>query len=54
MATITPDYASVSGWNALLPPRQVSPSLQKDLNVDVVIVGAGFTGIACARRWQEH
>lgn len=35
-----------------MPPRQAQPSLVADLDVDVVIVGAGFTGMACAKRWQ--
>lgn len=42
-----------SGWNALLPGREPSLPLQEHRSVDVVIIGAGFTGIACARRWQE-
>lgn len=49
-----PDYQMSSGWNALLPNREPSPPLAETLDADVVIVGAGFTGIACARRWHEH
>ena len=48
-----PVYGLKSGWNAQLPPRQPHRSLQESLAVDVVIVGAGYTGLACARRWQE-
>jgi glycine/D-amino acid oxidase-like deaminating enzyme len=48
-----PDYQLKSGWNALLPAREVQPALREKLVADVVIIGAGFTGLACARRWQE-
>lgn len=49
-----PDYQMRSGWNALLPERVPAPPLAEDTNVDVVVVGAGFTGIACARRWHQN
>ena len=49
-----PDYKMQSGWNALLPLRHANAALKEKLVVDVAIVGAGFTGIACARRWHEH
>ena len=48
-----PDYQLKSGWNALLPARDVQPALLGKLVADVVIIGAGFTGLACARRWQQ-
>ncbi|MEE4278110.1 MAG: FAD-binding oxidoreductase [Halieaceae bacterium] len=53
MRTAYPQYSSRSGWNALLPPRTAKPALEGDHAADVVVVGAGFTGLACARRWQE-
>ena len=53
MRPIFPNYQLASGWNALLPPRQAHPPLIGKQFADVVIVGAGFTGLACARRWQE-
>ena len=46
------NYRLASGWNQCLPRRQPHPPLGENLNVDVVIIGAGFTGIACANRWQ--
>ena len=46
-----PDYENPSGWNALLPPRTPNPPLSGDVEADVAIVGAGYTGIAAARRW---
>lgn len=48
-----PDYQLKSGWNALLPAREVQPALREKRAADVVIIGAGFTGLACARRWQK-
>lgn len=48
-----PDYKLKSGWNALLPAREASPALEKDISVDVLIIGAGWTGISAAKRWHS-
>ena len=48
-----PDYQLACGWNALLPERKPQPSLLGEHPADVIIIGAGWTGLACARRWQE-
>jgi len=48
-----PDYKSKSGWNALLPAREASPALGNDISVDVLIIGAGWTGISAAKRWHS-
>jgi glycine/D-amino acid oxidase-like deaminating enzyme len=48
-----PDYKLKSGWNALLPAREPSPALDKELSVDVLIIGAGWTGISAAKHWQK-
>ena len=48
-----PNYQLKSGWNALLPDRQAQLALQGKQSADIVVIGAGFTGLACARRWQE-
>ncbi len=48
-----PDYQLKSGWNALLPAREPNPALSGDITVDVLIIGAGWTGIAAAKRWQS-
>jgi glycine/D-amino acid oxidase-like deaminating enzyme len=53
MRPIFPNYQLASGWNALLPDRRAHDPVQGNLVADVVIIGAGFTGLACARRWQE-
>jgi len=43
-----------SGWLALLPAPPPSRRLTGDGRADVVVVGAGFTGLAAARRLAEH
>jgi glycine/D-amino acid oxidase-like deaminating enzyme len=48
-----PRYRLKSGWNALLSNRSPLSSLRGQQVADVVVIGAGFTGLACARRWQE-
>ncbi len=37
----------------MLPPRRPHPALEGDLNVDYAVIGAGFTGLAIARRLHE-
>ncbi len=46
-------YASVSGWNALLPPREPQQDLPRARNFASIVVGAGYTGLAAARRLAE-
>jgi glycine/D-amino acid oxidase-like deaminating enzyme len=41
------------GWAELLPVRQVSSKLNGDHRMPWVVVGAGITGLACARRLAE-
>ena len=48
-----PNYKLKSGWNALLPAREASPALKKDISVDVLIIGAGWTGISAAKHWHS-
>lgn len=48
-----PDYSNLCGWNALLPSRSPRPALKQDTTVDLAVVGAGFTGLAIARRYSE-
>jgi glycine/D-amino acid oxidase-like deaminating enzyme len=43
----------MAGWNALLPPRQSRASLEQDIEADYLIVGAGFAGLAAARRLYQ-
>lgn len=48
-----PDYPDRNGWNALLPVRTPRPQAQGKLTVKYAVVGAGFTGLAAARRLAE-
>ena len=47
-----PGDGQKSGWNAVLNERPASP-LSGDHHAEWVVVGAGFTGISCARRLAE-
>ncbi|MER9370497.1 FAD-binding oxidoreductase [Mesorhizobium sp. M0518] len=48
-----PDHGAQSGWTALLPPRTPRPALDGNINSDVVIIGAGFAGLAAAVRLAD-
>lgn len=48
-----PDHPDPCGWNALLPPRTPRPALRGDVRARHAVVGAGFTGLAVARRLAE-
>lgn len=45
-----PAYSERCGFNALLPPREPRPRAEGDIVADHVVVGAGYTGLAVARR----
>ncbi len=42
-----------AGWNALLPHRQAHHCLEHDIDADYLIIGAGFAGLAAARRLMQ-
>ncbi|MFC4625951.1 NAD(P)/FAD-dependent oxidoreductase [Daeguia caeni] len=48
-----PHYTHQCGWNAMLPARQPRPALNQDISVDYAVIGAGYTGLAIARRLRE-
>jgi glycine/D-amino acid oxidase-like deaminating enzyme len=50
---MAPKYRSGSGWNALLPPRVAQTVLPKTRRFRNIVVGAGYTGLATARRLAE-
>ncbi|MGO4622811.1 NAD(P)/FAD-dependent oxidoreductase [Ensifer sp. 2YAB10] len=52
-ATRLPKNTGVSGWVAMLPPRQAKPRLEGQTTADVVIIGGGFAGLSAARRIME-
>lgn len=48
-----PNYGDRCGWNALLPQRSPKPAAHGAIEAKYVVVGAGFTGLATARRLAE-
>jgi len=49
-----PQDDHTNGWSAILPKRTPCPTLQGDLHVDWLVIGAGYAGIAAARRLAEQ
>ncbi|QCP49048.1 FAD-binding oxidoreductase [Trinickia violacea] len=49
-----PIYRNSSGWNAMLPRREPKTLLPAVRRYDVVVIGAGYTGVAAARRIAEE
>lgn len=37
----------------MLPTRAANPPLKQDISADIAIIGAGYTGLAAAKRWRE-
>ncbi|MGO1766347.1 MAG: FAD-dependent oxidoreductase, partial [Advenella sp.] len=46
----TGGYNTPSGWNAVASNRIVGKRMQRDLKVRFLVIGAGFAGLAIARR----
>ncbi len=42
-----------SGWNALLPEAAPPRRLEEDITADWLVIGAGFAGLAAARRLRQ-
>ncbi|UCH39965.1 MAG: FAD-dependent oxidoreductase, partial [Gammaproteobacteria bacterium] len=42
-----------SGWNEILPRRKPRAALEQDIECDYLVVGAGFAGLAAARRLRQ-
>lgn len=43
-----------NGWSAMLPPRTPNPALAGDVAADWIVLGAGYAGLAAARRLAEN
>lgn len=52
--TFLPNNDSTNGWSRILPPRTPRPALVKDIRSDWLVIGAGFAGLAAARRLAEN
>ncbi len=44
----------VNGWTAILPPREPKRALSGLMRADWIVIGAGFAGLAAARRLAEN
>jgi glycine/D-amino acid oxidase-like deaminating enzyme len=42
-----------AAWNAILPPRIARPALNERVAADWLVIGAGFAGLAAARRLAQ-
>lgn len=51
--TTHPSHQRACGWNAWLPERRPYSALRGQSEVDVAIIGAGYTGVAAATAWQQ-
>jgi glycine/D-amino acid oxidase-like deaminating enzyme len=52
--THLPIEDNTNGWSHILAPRTPRPSLQGDQKANWVVVGAGYAGLAAARRIAEN
>jgi len=43
-----------NGWSAILPPRTANAALSGDVAADWIVLGAGYAGLAAARRLAEN
>ena len=47
---LLPENDRTNGWAAHLPPRAPRPPLTGDVRADWIVIGAGWAGLAAARR----
>lgn len=50
---IWPEDGNTVGWDKILPGRPPAVPLRQDIAAEWTVIGAGFTGLACARRLAE-
>ena len=51
---LLPENDRTNGWAAHLPPRTPRPHLTGEVRADWIVVGAGWSGLAAARRLAEN
>lgn len=51
---VLPANDATNGWNRILPPRTPQPPLNGEQRADWAVVGAGYAGLAAARRLAEN
>ena len=49
-----PKDDKTNGWSAILPDRPAKAALSSDIKADWVVLGAGYAGLAAARRLAEN
>ena len=49
-----PDDDDTCGWSRTLPERTPKPPVEGDIKADWIVAGAGFAGLAAARRLAEN
>ena len=49
-----PQNDKTNGWNVILPGRTANSALEGEQRADWVVLGAGYAGLAAARRLAEH
>ncbi len=52
--SVLPENDATNGWSRVLPRREPRPSLEGDVRADWAVVGAGYAGLAAARRLAEN
>ncbi len=52
--SILPQDDRTNGWSAILPERTITAALKGDQHSDWVVIGAGYAGLAAARRLAEN
>lgn len=51
---VLPENDATNGWSAVLPPRRPKPALSGEIAADWAVIGAGYAGLAAARRLAEQ
>lgn len=49
-----PENDTTNGWSRILPVREPKPALDRNIEADWVVIGAGFAGLAAARQLATH